>query len=74
MSTNLEVLKAEVLQPSPADRSPLFERLTASNNTDRQVEQEWETEADRRKSELDSGAVRTVSDQQAIARLRAKLA
>jgi len=74
VSTNLEVLKAEVLQLAPADRSRLFERLIASIDTDSEVEQAWEMEADRRESELDSGAVRAVSGQETIARLRAKLA
>ena len=47
MSTNLEVLEAEVLQLAPADRSRLFERLIASIDTDSAVEQAWEFEADR---------------------------
>jgi putative addiction module component (TIGR02574 family) len=74
VSTNLEVLKAEVLQLAPADRTRLFERLIASIDTDSEVEQAWELEADRRESELESGAVHAVSGQQAIARLRARLA
>ena len=47
VSTNLEVLEAEVLQLAPADRSRLFERLIASIDTDSAVEQAWEFEADR---------------------------
>ena len=73
MSTNLEVLEAEVLQLTPADRSRLFERLIASIDTDSAVEQAWELEADRRESELESGLVAAVSGQQAVARLRARL-
>ena len=73
MSTNLEVLEAEVLQLTPADRSRLFERLIASIDTDSAVEQAWELEADRRESELESGLVAAVPGQQAVARLRARL-
>ena len=73
MSTNLEVLEAEVLQLAPADRSRLFERLIASIDTDSAVEQAWELEADRRESELESGLAVTVPGQQAIVRLRARL-
>ena len=73
MSTNLEVLEAEVLQLAPADRSRLFERLIASIDTDSAVEQAWELEADRRESELESGLVATVPGEQAIAQLRARL-
>ena len=73
MSTNLEVLEAEVLQLTPADRSRLFERLIASIDTDSAVQQAWELEADRRESELESGLVAAVPGQQAVARLRARL-
>jgi putative addiction module component (TIGR02574 family) len=74
VSTNLEVLEAEVLQLSPTDRSRLFERLIASIDSDNEVEQAWEVEGDRRESELESGLVVAVPGQQAIARLRARLA
>lgn len=74
MSTSLEVLEAEVLQLAPADRSRLFERLIASIDADSEVEKAWELEADRRESELESGTVVAVPGQQALARLRAKLA
>lgn len=74
MSTNLEALEAEVLQLAPADRSRLFEKLIASIDSDSEVEQAWELEADRRDSELESGLVVAVPGQQAIARLRARLA
>lgn len=73
VSTNLEVLEAEVLQLAPADRSRLFERLIASIDTDSAVEQAWELEADRRESELESGLVVAVPGKQAIAQLRARL-
>ena len=73
VSTNLEVLEAEVLQLAPAYRSRLFERLIASIDTDSAVEQAWELEADRRESELESGLVVAVPGQQAIAQLRARL-
>lgn len=73
MSTNLEALEAEVLQLAPADRSRLFEKLIASIDSDSEVEQAWELEADRRDSELESGLVVAVPGQQAIARLRARL-
>jgi putative addiction module component (TIGR02574 family) len=73
VSTNLEVLEAEVLQLTPSDRSRLFERLIASIDTDSAVQQAWELEADRRESELESGLVAAVPGQQAVARLRARL-
>lgn len=73
VSTNLEVLEAEVLQLSPVERSHLLERLIVSLDLDPEVEMAWEREADRREAELDSGSVSIVPGQEAIARLRAKL-
>lgn len=73
MNTNLEVLEAEVLQLAPVERSHLLERLIASLDSDPEVEQAWELEADRREAELASGARSVVSGQDAISRLRARL-
>lgn len=73
MSTNLEVLEAEVLQLAPVERSHLLERLIASLDTDPEVEKAWELEADRRARELESGSAVAVPGDEAIARLRAKL-
>ena len=73
MSTNLEILEAEVLQLAPADRSHLLERLIASLDEDPEVEEAWEREADRREAELESGLIAAVPGQEAIARLRTSL-
>lgn len=74
MTTNLEVLEAEALKLSPSDRSHLLERLIASLDADPEVEVAWAKEADLRQAELDSGAVTAVSGDEAVARLRARLA
>ena len=73
LSTSLEVLEAEALKLTPADRSHLLERLVASLDFDPEVEAAWEREADRRESELASGSVAPVPGQEAIARLRSRL-
>ena len=73
MSTNLEVLEAEVLQLAPVERSHLLERLIASLDSDPEVEEAWKREADRREAELESGLIAAVPGQEAIARLRAKI-
>ncbi len=73
MSTNLEILEAEVLRLLPVERSHLLERLIASLDSDPEVEEAWEQEADRREAELESGSILAVSGQDAIARLRARL-
>jgi len=74
MSTALEILEAEALKLPPSERSHLLERLIASLDSDPEVEEAWDREADRREAELDSGLVTEVSGHEAIARLRARLA
>jgi putative addiction module component (TIGR02574 family) len=73
VSTNLEILEAEVLQLAPADRTHLLERLIASLDSDPEVEEAWEREADRREAELESGSIAAVPGPEAMARLRARL-
>ncbi|HCI13158.1 MAG TPA: hypothetical protein DFK12_04160 [Gallionellaceae bacterium] len=73
MSTSLEVLEAEVMQLAPVERSHLLERLIASLDSDPEVEDAWEREADQREAELESGSISAVSGPEAIARLRARL-
>jgi len=73
MSTNLEVLEAEVLQLAHVERSHLLERLIASLDSDPEIETAWELEADRREAELESGSITAISGIEAIARLRARL-
>ena len=78
MTTSLEVLEAEALKLTPADRSHLLERLIASLDVNPEValevEEAWELEADRREASLESGAVAEVPAQEAMSRLRSRLA
>ena len=73
VSKNLELLEAEVLRLAPVERSHLLERLIASLDSDPEVEEAWEREADRREAELESGSNVEVPGQEAIDRLRARL-
>ena len=50
VNTSLEVLEAEALKLTPADRSHLLERLVASLDFDPEVEAAWEREADSREA------------------------
>ncbi len=72
MSTTLEALQAEVLRLSPADRARLLDRLIASLDVDSEAEAAWDDLADKREQELETGAVRSVSLDVAIARLEAR--
>ena len=72
MSTTLETLQAEVLRLSPADRVRLLDRLIASLDVDSDAEAAWDDLADKREQELETGAVRSVPLDVAIARLEAR--
>jgi len=74
MTTSLEVLEAEALKLALADRSQLLERFIASLDIDPEVEDAWEMEADRREASLESGAAAEVPAQEAMNRLRLRLA
>jgi Putative addiction module component len=74
MTTSLEVLEAEALKLAPADRSRLLERLIASLDANPEIEDAWELEADRREASLESGSVAEVRAQDAMGRLRSRLA
>jgi hypothetical protein len=72
MPSNLDVLQAEVLRLSPADRARLLDRLLASLDVDAGVEAAWDRLADQREQEIGSGAVEAVPLAVAVARLEAR--
>lgn len=72
MPTPLEMLQAEVLRLSPADRARLLDRLIASLDVDVGAEAAWDHLADTRESELQAGSVEAVPAEVAIARLEAR--
>lgn len=74
MPTQLEVLEAQVMQLPTAERNYLLERLIVSLDTDPDVEAAWEQLADQREAELASGLAQAIPGNEAMARLRARLA
>ncbi len=70
--TDLEALEAEALKLGPSDRSHLLERLIASFDSDPEVDEAWEQEADRREAELESGSVTALPGHEVMARLRSR--
>lgn len=70
MSTSLEALEAELLGLSSTDRSRLLDKLIASLDSDREVEEAWMKEAKRRDDEIESGAVAALPLEQSLKRLR----
>lgn len=72
MSSNVEVLEAEVLRLPVAERARLVERLIASLDADPEVEEAWAAEVERRQAELESGAARLVPGPETLAKLKAQ--
>ena len=73
MPTQLELVEAQVMQLSPAERNHLLERLIVSLDTDPEVEAAWEQLADQREAELDAGSVEEIPFEEAMLQLRARL-
>lgn len=69
MTNALEVLEAQALKLSAADRSRLLERLLASLGVDPDVEAAWDEVADAREAALEAAQVTAVPLDEAIARL-----
>ena len=74
MAKLVDDLQAEVLSLPPAERSLLLERLIVSLDADPEIQRAWMQEAQRRDSEIESGAVASVPGEEALARIRANLA
>lgn len=72
MSITVEVLEAEALNLSVAERSRLVEKLIVSLDTEPDVESAWATEVARRHAEIESGAVSLLPGAEALARLKAE--
>lgn len=72
--TPLEILESQVMQLGDADRSHLLERLVLSLDKDPEVEASWEREAERREAEIEAGTAKWIPFDEAMDRLRARLA
>ena len=73
MPATVEVLEAEALQLSAAERARLVERLIASLDIDPEVEEAWAAEVERRNAEIESGAVSLIPGSEALAKLKADI-
>ena len=73
MSIPLDVLEAQVLSLSQADRSRLVDKLLTSLSHSSEWEQAWSDEADRREDRIASGQAQWVNGPDAVSRVRAGL-
>ena len=74
MATPIHDLEAEVLGLPPEDRARLLERLIASFEPKSRAQKAWMDLALRRQEDVRSGKVAMVPGDEALARVRAKLA
>ena len=73
MPTSLANLEAEALKLPPEERVLLAEHLLASLGGEREIEDAWAAEVERRLAEVESGRVSLVPAEQAIQRARRAL-
>ncbi len=74
MPTHIYDLEAEVLSLGATDRAHLLDRLIESFEPSSKVQNDWVSEALRREAEVQAGTVSLVPGQEAVARVRARLA
>ncbi len=74
MTTQIEMLEAEVLRLPAAERALLVQALVASLDEDASVEEAWAEEVDRRLAQIESGEVQLIPGREALAKLKAKFA
>ena len=74
MSTSVHDLEAEILGLPPEDRARLLERLIASFEPKSKAQQAWMDLALRRQADVRAGKVAMVPGNEALARVRARLA
>jgi hypothetical protein len=71
-SETVETLEAAALQLSPAERARSVDRLIATLDADREVEQAWAAEVERRQSEIENGTVSLLPGPESLAKLKAE--
>ena len=74
MSTSVHDLEAEVLSLPPEERAHLLERLIASFEPKSKAQQAWMDLALRRQADVRAGKVAMVPGDEALARVRTRLA
>lgn len=74
MPPTVEMVEADALQLTPAERADLIERLITSLDADPRVEAAWAEEVERRYAEIKSGAVTPLPGPETLAELEAEFA
>lgn len=70
MSRKLDAIEAEALHLNAEERAWLADRLLASLSDDKEIEEAWAAEIERRIADIESGRVALIPAEEAIARAR----
>jgi putative addiction module component (TIGR02574 family) len=73
MASQLELVEAQALSLSPEERARLADRLITSLFDDRDIEETWAVEVERRIREIENGRAKLIPASEAIARARAAI-
>jgi len=73
MENQLELLEAEAMKLSSAERAAFAQLLLASLDEDTEIEEAWAIETERRIAEIESGTTKVIPIADALAQVRAAL-
>ncbi len=73
MENQLELLEAEALKLSSAERAAFAQLLLASLDEHAEIEEAWAIETERRITEIESGTTKVIPIADALAQVRAAL-
>ena len=73
MGNQLELLEAEALKLSAAERAAFAQLLLASLDEDAEIEEAWALEIERRMTEIENGTTRVIPLADALAQVKAAL-
>lgn len=74
MPTTLDTIETEALKLLPEERVRLADHLLASVSGDKEIEEAWAVEVERRIAEVEAGRISLVPAREAILRARQALA
>ncbi len=74
MESQLEILEAQALKLTAAERAAFAQMLLASLDEDLEIDNAWADEVERRIAEVEAGIIQVIPIAEAIVKVRAHLA
>ncbi len=72
MPSPIEIIEAQAMKLTPAERADLADKLWLSVNSKEEVEAAWDAEIERRIQQLDAGEIECIAWDDVMAELRTK--